>query len=400
MKKVVIIIPSLGRHKKLERLLASIKENAGYEDYGVLVVHDGEPVQNINYHGAEAICNAHRLGLPRALRMGVLRTDSEHVMFLGNDCVCKPNFLKEAMLKMDEIGGDGLVGLNDCFYKGTLATHWLASRKLLPMLGGDFFCTLYHHTQVDVELTSRCKKIGKYIWAKDAIVYHDHPAQFGSQEKDNDEGYAIAYNPVTGAEDRKLIESRSKEFDFEIISDAITHPGSYPQIKPCVDLRKKIGYGRGLKVLNVGAGSCESDLMKQMVFMEFKQLDHIDIHQPYLDHAKQLAWCSESVNFISRDIRDESFEGYDIIMIFDVLEHLAKEESLAIIEKIKKTKSKLVIFIPLEKEFRPNTFGAKSQDHLSLWTENDFKELGFETELLPYFHGTEGDALWAIREML
>jgi len=187
-----------------------------------------------------------------------------------------------------------------------------------------------------------------------------------------------------------------KELGFDLILDTSLRPSNYPMIKPCVDLRKKIGYGRGLRALNVGVGNCKSDLMRQMPFMEFEQLDQIDVHQPYLDYAKTLGWGSRVVTFLEIDVRKVHFEGYDIIMVFDVLEHLTKEEAIEVIEKMKKTKAKLVIFGPLEKTFRPNTFGAESQDHLSLWTEADFKELGFETERLVNFHG-DFDALWAIR---
>jgi len=70
------------------------------------------------------------------------------------------------------------------------------------------------------------------------------------------------------------------------------------------------------------------------------------------------------------------WNSYDLVMIFDVLEHLKKEESLKIIDEIT---TQLLVFIPLEKQFRENDFGVEAQDHLSLWTEDDFKKLGFET---------------------
>jgi GT2 family glycosyltransferase len=59
---------------------------------------------------------------------------------------------------------------------------------------------------------------------------------------------------------------------------------------------------------------------------------------------------------------------------------------------------KLLVFGPLEEEPRHNSFGVASQDHISFWTENDFKELGLKTELLPDFHHEEGKvfpAVWA-----
>jgi len=62
----------------------------------------------------------------------------------------------------------------------------------------------------------------------------------------------------------------------------------------------------------------------------------------------------------------------------------------------------LLVFGPLEKEFRPNIYRVEAQDHLSLWTEQDFIDLGFKTEVLTDFHLGEGgkrfDAIWAFKE--
>lgn len=174
---------------------------------------------------------------------------------------------------------------------------------------------------------------------------------------------------------------------------------NYPAVPDEIDLRARLPRKNldKLKVLNVGAGSGHSGLARQLPFFNFKQLDHIDIHQPYLDGAKTREWDAKNINFINADIRDFDTSGYDLILMFDVLEHLPKEDSLAVLDKIK---CKQVIFIPLEKEFRENVFGAKSQDHLSLWTEEDFKSRGYATEILPFFHReleTIFDALWAVK---
>ena len=173
----------------------------------------------------------------------------------------------------------------------------------------------------------------------------------------------------------------------------------YPPFSPIIDLRNRLPRTNLNKftVLNVGAGSGMSALMLQLPYIKFKCLDIIDIHQPYLDLAMSRTWAAKEIKCINADVRDFDFSPYDIVMIFDVLEHLPKEESLRIMEKIR---CKQVIFIPLEKEFRKNTFGAESQDHLSLWTEEDFKSRGYRTEVLKDFHpGPNGrfDALWALK---
>jgi len=173
----------------------------------------------------------------------------------------------------------------------------------------------------------------------------------------------------------------------------------YPPMPPCLDLRYRIPFKKVKKwrVLNVGAGSGYSSLALQLPFLPCKELTFIDVHQPYLDNAEARTYRAEKVYFHNADVRNYNTFGYDLVLIFDVLEHLEKEESLQVIKNIK---CPLVVFIPLEKQFRKNTFGAKSQDHLSLWTEENFKCRGFKTEVLPDFHLEDGekfDALWALK---
>ena len=173
----------------------------------------------------------------------------------------------------------------------------------------------------------------------------------------------------------------------------------YPPVPEFLDLRNRLprfGLNK-LTVLNVGVGSGNSGLARQLPFIKFKRLDCIDVHQPYLDSALCRTYAAKQANFINADVRNFDFSLYDIILIFDVLEHLPKEDSLKVMEKIKCAQ---VIFLPLEKEFRENTFGAESQDHKSLWTEEDFKSRGYRTEVLPNFHpGPTGrfPALWALK---
>jgi hypothetical protein len=173
----------------------------------------------------------------------------------------------------------------------------------------------------------------------------------------------------------------------------------YPIFHPAIDLRNRLPRTNLNKMtaLYVGAGSGDSALGMQLPYIKFQRLDFIDIHEPYLESASCRTYAANKTNFIKADVRDFDFSPYDIILIFDVLEHLPKEDSLKVIDKIK---CKLVVFLPLEREFRENVFGAESQDHLSLWTEQDFKNKGFKTDVLEDFHpGPKGrfPALWALR---
>jgi len=173
----------------------------------------------------------------------------------------------------------------------------------------------------------------------------------------------------------------------------------YPPVVPSLDLRLRIPFkkSKNWRVLNVGAGSGLSALALQLPFFHCKELTFLDVHQPYLDNAEARVYQAESTRFINGDIRTFQTFGFDLVLMFDILEHLPKHDSFKVLGDIRCAQ---VIFIPLEKAFRKNTFGAQSQDHLSLWTEDNFKIRGYKCEVLPNFHEEEGvrfDALWAIK---
>lgn len=202
---VSICIPTLGRPEKLNRLLTAIKENAGYDNYEIIVKADEMPPNNV--------------GAPTMLARCVAESKGELVMFLGNDCIPEKNFLREAVWEMarrfPEM--DGMIGLHDSYWKGELghvAPHWLASKKLLPYLGGNFFDTDFYHTGVDNLLLLRCEKIGKYKWSEKSKITHDHPIHNGFTSG-VDELYQQAYGGPRHDHDDKLYAEKIKEYGLE-----------------------------------------------------------------------------------------------------------------------------------------------------------------------------------------
>lgn len=203
--RVSICIPHLGRPEKLHRLITEIKKTAGYDNYEILVGVDDYPPNN--------------KGVPKVLKELVERSSGELIMYLGNDVIPQQDFLKLAVFKMlsEFPEADGLVGLNDSYWKlGEIATHFLISKKLLPYLDGEIFHTGYYHCGCDNELTERCRKIGKYVWAENAKIYHDHPVQNGFQVKDMDKTYELAYRQDRMEHDRDLLHQRAALLGFEL----------------------------------------------------------------------------------------------------------------------------------------------------------------------------------------
>lgn len=379
--KVSIVIPSI-RVDKLERCLEVIKANAGYDNYEVIVKKDDPD----NPKGA-----------PKLVKEGVEEAAGELVMFLGDDTIPQHNFLYHAIVAMNRHYPDldGLIGLNDGLWKrGELATHWLASRKLLPYLGGEFFHTGYVHCGCDSELTEMCKKVGKYAWAENAKIVHDHPSAHGWSDETYDKHYRRVYDPEIMRKDRDLLFKRSKELGFKV-SFGTGALGDYPDVPEAIDLRKRI-FPKGMKVLNVGVGPGDSWLAKQLPHLEFKRLDHIDVHEPYIFKAREIPWAAEEVRFRVGDITNGTdFSDYDMVFFFDVIEHLEKDDALRILN----TPVKKLLFVPLETTPRENQHGVESQEHRSFWTEEELNGLGLKTQRIRDFmrrrDGTMMDSVWA-----
>ena len=190
-EKISIIIPVI-RPEKAKRCIASIYKNGGLPDSQFEIVTEED-------HD--------RIGAPKMVKRLVEKAKHEIIVFLGDDTTLEQDCLKNALETMHSFPDDfGLVGLNDHHHEGTdLATHWMAHKKLLPFLDGEFFHTGYIHTRCDVELTERCIELGRYIFCPIAGLTHHHP-NYGAADSDDD--YKNAYAPDTIIHDQKLHRER------------------------------------------------------------------------------------------------------------------------------------------------------------------------------------------------
>jgi GT2 family glycosyltransferase len=189
--KVSIIIPVIRPEKAITAMaLATLNAGIPGDEMEIIAEEDRK-----------------RIGCPKMVKKLVAKTKHELVCFLGDDTLPNKDWLKNALEAMNALpGGWGLVGLNDETGRN-LATHWLADKRLLPSLDGEFFHTGYNHTCCDVELQERCTELGRFVYSKDAIVYHDHPFFTGEEQ---DEDIKRVYSKEIWSADRKLLEERRK----------------------------------------------------------------------------------------------------------------------------------------------------------------------------------------------
>jgi hypothetical protein len=149
-----------------------------------------------------------RIGYPLLTKLLVELSKYDLILWLADDTIPQPGMIEAAQEAMGTLpDGWGLVGLNDGFHNGEeLATHWLADKRLLPLLDGEYWHTGYHHCFADNELTLRCRELGRYVWAENARLVHDHPMVRGETVIGTD--YAHAYKPTAYFRDQGLFMAR------------------------------------------------------------------------------------------------------------------------------------------------------------------------------------------------
>ncbi len=196
--RVSIILPIV-RKDRASECIEAIKKNAGisWDQYEIVSSYDED-----------------RIGCPKMVKKLTALAKADLVMFLGDDTLPREDFLLRALNAMKMLpDGWGMVGLNDLTTDGNVyATHWLASKKLLPLIGGEFFHTGYVHTHCDLELTIRCKLLGRYIWSRESSIDHIHPMQEpGVFDKDYERSYSVNAQIV----DRNLFERRMAKINSQ-----------------------------------------------------------------------------------------------------------------------------------------------------------------------------------------
>lgn len=192
--------------EKVSILIPTIRPESAKRSMSLAVKLAGIPEKHIE---VLSLHDENRQGAPKTLKQLVMMSSHDLVVFLGDDTVPQKDWLKHAIRAMRTFPGQwGLVGLNDGFHDGEkLATHWMAHKKLLPHLDGEFFHTGYVHCFCDMELTMRCRELARYKWAPDAKIKHNHPIT----QKDEslwDEDYRRVYSEEVQYHDRNLFNIR------------------------------------------------------------------------------------------------------------------------------------------------------------------------------------------------
>jgi hypothetical protein len=268
---------------------------------------------------------------------------------------------------------------------------------------GNIFYEGYKHNSCDVELWCRLKAKDLLVFAPHSRIIHHHYfcTSKGETADKKDEWYEKIEK--WSLEDRLLLPRRLLKLglkkDAYLYASWLMDLSRPPQVPESINLRhlfeKHDFFYQDKDILNLGVGDGKSGLAMQLPHFHFGSIVNADIEERYLEMAKKAYWNAKTVDFVEGDVTDFEFGPYDAIFAFDFIEHLEKKKALKTLKRMVKSGKRAFVFCPLEKELGNQSEEIPSMRHQSIWTEQEFKELGFKTEVLPNFHGTFS-ACWAI----
>ena len=116
-------------------------------------------------------------GCPKMVKYLTENTNSDIVIFLGDDTIPEKDWLFELLKVMDSFeDGWGLVKIND--HQNTpWAQHFAISKKLIDKLSDkEIFSTQFWHSACDEWLYRQASNLNRFKYAEKSCIIHDHPS--------------------------------------------------------------------------------------------------------------------------------------------------------------------------------------------------------------------------------
>jgi len=122
-------------------------------------------------------------------------------------------------------------------------------------------------------------------------------------------------------------------------------------------------------VLDVGCGKgTYSDIFKDLN-MKPEKFDALEVWKPYINKYKL---AEKYNNIINVDAREHKDWDYDLVILVDVLEHMTKEEAIAIWQSISKQARYAIISIPIVHYPQGHEHGNPYEEHVKDdWTTEE-----------------------------
>lgn len=183
-----VIVPCLGRPQNAAPLVASLAESgADAKVTFVCTGGDRKQIAACEGTGAEVLVVGWAAGpgdFARKINWGYAHTDGDYLFMGADDIEFTAGWAEQALRKMR--GRIGVVATNDTanrqVMRGEFGTHCLISRAYIEERGGTadnepgvVLFEGYDHNFVDRELCDVARARGRYAFAAQAIVRHQHP---------------------------------------------------------------------------------------------------------------------------------------------------------------------------------------------------------------------------------
>jgi hypothetical protein len=171
--QVAAIMPCRGRAAQTVANVKRLLATAGYEDWRLILVSDGDdsaPVMS----GTSRLILRERSGYWQALAYATQTVDAPLLVSLANDLWACDDWLRLAVEDYREHFGDGpgLLGFAGDGHGYNHSCHFLISRSLLDRYGG--WPVWYRHNFGDAELCTRAQQDGLYAKSERAYLEHCH----------------------------------------------------------------------------------------------------------------------------------------------------------------------------------------------------------------------------------
>jgi hypothetical protein len=95
-------------------------------------------------------------------------------------------------------------------------------------------------------------------------------------------------------------------------------------------------------ILDIGPG--QGTYANLLSDVDLDKIDGVEIWEPYLERFDLV---NKYTNIFIKDVRDWTDFDYDLVIFGDVLEHMTKEESIAVWERTSKLARHAIISIPI-----------------------------------------------------
>jgi glycosyltransferase involved in cell wall biosynthesis len=186
---ISILLATTGRPDMAERCVRSIKDTTVGHDVEIVaaVDADGATLWRLHELGCVVDWDPEYRGCSQAWNDALSLSKGDPVVLAADDLVFEDGWLGASLACLEEFeDGWGLVGFNDGHTDNRdWSTHYMVSRRMIcEVFGGVIAWEHYTHSFNDVEACERAKRAGRYAWAEDARVTHEHWL-FGDRPKDD-----------------------------------------------------------------------------------------------------------------------------------------------------------------------------------------------------------------------